>query len=702
MKCVLLHESGRKIRIRIPQIRMSSHEADVIEYYLKSLSSVKDVSVNDRTCDAIVTFKESSQAGKPQVVEALEAFSFQSYEDQAILALVPEETGREMNRYYEEKIVGMVIRRFLKSIFLPVPVNIAITVAQSIPFIGKGIRSLAQGRLEVSVLDATAIGASMLQGNFSTASSIMFLLKIGENLEEWTRKRSINALARSMSLNIDKVWMVSETGEEILADIRQIRKGDRIIVRSSDVIPLDGIVISGEMTVNQASMTGESEPVGKSEGSYVYAGTVVEEGSCRIRVVKEHGTGKYDQIVHMIEESEKLKSSTEARAYKLADKLVPFSFAGAGLAWLLTRNVTKALAFMMVDFSCAMKLSMPLAVLSAMKEAGSHSITVKGGKFLEAVAQADTVVFDKTGTLTYATPKLVEITAFGDRDPDELLKMAACLEEHYPHSVANAIVQSAEEKGLKHEEMHSKLEYVIAHGVCGYINGERVVIGSEHFTMEDEKCILSEEERCKLDQMHSEYSKLFMGQNGKLVAVFHIFDPIREDAPLMIRQLRELGISKICMMTGDSKKTARIVAEQLGLDLYQAEVLPEDKTEFIKKEHKLGRKVIMIGDGINDSPALSEADAGVAISDGAAIAREVADITIASEDLAEIVNLVRISRALMDRINSNYRFIWSFNSVLIFLGVMGILPPAASALFHNASTIITAVKSMTNLLEKDE
>ena len=694
MQLVVLHESNRRIRFRLPQIRMTMHEADTVEYYLRELPNVKNVKVYESTNDAVVEYTNTVAENRDALFEAMERFC---YGDEEIEALVPEETGREMNRYYQDKLVWHIAGRYLRKLFLPVPLRMAWTIGTSIPFLYKGLKSLASGKVEVALLDAVAIGASLLRGDFATASSVMFLLNIGETLEEWTRKKSVGDLARSMSLDIDKVWL--KNGDtEVLVGINEVKLGDHYIVRNSDIIPLDGKVVSGMMTVNQASMTGEPEAVVKEAGKLVYAGTVVNEGECVVEVTKTVGTGKYDQIVHMIEESEKLKSSTEAKAYKLADSLVPYSFIGFIVTYLLTRNVTKAMSFLMVDFSCAMKLSMPLAVLSAIKEARDYDIAVKGGKFMEAVAEADTIVFDKTGTLTHANPTLVDVKTFEGQDPDEMLRIAACIEEHYPHSVANAVVQGALKRGLDHDEMHSKVEYVVAHGVSSSIDDKQVLIGSYHFVIDDEKCVIPEGGSEMLEQISPEYSRLFMAIGGRLAAVMLIADPLRAEAAAVVEQLHELGISKVCMMTGDNKINARCVAAKLKLDEFHAEVLPEDKASFIKAEHDAGRKVIMVGDGINDTPALSEADVGVAISDGAAIARQVADITIAADDLYRMIILRKLSMGLMDRIQSNYRFIVQFNSLLIILGVLGIMSPSTSALLHNTSTIVTGVKSMTNLL----
>ena len=694
MKCVVLHESSKKIRIKIPYPYMSMHRADLVEYYIRNIDVVKEVSVDERTGNAVVTFLNSSEKDKESLFSALAVFDPQ---DERIKALVPENTGREMNRRYEEKLFFSVAGMFMRKIFLPTPLAIARSIAKSIPYIVKGLLALKNGKLQVETLDGVAIATSIIRRDFDTASSIMFLLNIGETLEEWTRKKSINDLARSMSLNIDKVWLKND-GKEIQVGVNQVLVGDHIIVRNSEIIPLDGKVIEGEMTVNQSIMTGESEPVVKSPGGYVYAGTVVEEGECIIEVTKTAGSGKFDQIVKMIEESEKLKSDTEAKAYRLADKLVPYSLLGAGITYLLTRNATKALSFLMVDYSCAMKLSMPLAVLSAIKECREHRISVKGGKFMEAMAEADTLVFDKTGTLTHATPTLMDVVSFEGRDPDEMLRIAACLEEHYPHSVANAIVKGAKDKGLDHDELHSKVEYIVAHGISSSIDNEHVVIGSYHFVMEDEGCIIPEDEAYKLDEINREYSRIFMAIGGRLAAVLCIFDPLREEAAEVIQSLHELGFKKICMMTGDNKKNAQAVAAKLSLDEFCAEVLPEDKAEFVKNERQKGHKVVMIGDGVNDTPALSEADVGIAILDGAPIAREIADITIASDDLHQLITLRKISTALMKRIKANYRFILGFNSALIAGGLFGVMNPASSALLHNGSTILTGLKSMTNLL----
>ena len=697
MRYTIRHESRNVMRVHLAGTRMSLSEADILEYYLRALPFVQDVKIFERTCDAIVKYNREADH-RERLIDALCDFS---YRDEYALSLVPEDSGRAMNRYYQEKLFWKVVLHGARMLFLPAPLRAAWTAVKSLRYVVTGVTCLLTRGLEVPVLDATAISASVLRSDFGTASSVMFLLEVGEILEEWTHKKSVGDLARAMSLQVEKVWMKTE-GADVLIDVKDVQVGDRIVVRTSNVIPLDGTVVEGEMTVNQASMTGESVPVEKKAGAYVYAGTVVEEGECVISVAKVQGTGHYDKIVKMIEESEKLKSNTEARAYHLADSLVPYSLGGAALTFLLTRNVAKALAFLMVDFSCALKLSMPLSVLSAIREAGDHNVSVKGGKFMEAIAEADTIVFDKTGTLTRATPTVMQIETFNDMEEAEALKIAACLEEHYPHSIANAVVGEAKKRGIRHKEMHSKVHYVVAHGIASEIDGKKAVIGSYHFVFEDEKCKLLKKDEKKLEALPDEYSRLYLAIDGKLCAVICIFDPIREEAPEIVKGLRALGISKICMMTGDSEKTAAAVAAQLELDEYHAEVLPGTKAEFVRKEHEAGRKVIMIGDGVNDTPALSEADVGIAISDGAAIAREVADVTLSAENLRELVFLRALSMALMRRIHSNYNFIIGFNALLIALGVGGMLPPATGALLHNGSTLVTGLKSMTNLLEEEK
>ena len=697
MRYTIRHESRNVMRVHLAGTRMSLSEADILEYYLRALPFVQDVKIFERTCDAIVKYNREADH-RERLIGALCDFS---YRDEYALSLVPEDSGRAMNRYYQEKLFWKVVLHGARMLFLPAPLRAAWTAVKSLRYVVTGVTCLLRRGLEVPVLDATAIAASVLRSDFGTASSVMLLLEVGEILEEWTHKKSVGDLARAMSLQVEKVWMKTE-GADVLIDVKDVQVGDRIVVRTSNVIPLDGTVVEGEMTVNQASMTGESVPVEKKAGAYVYAGTVVEEGECIISVAKVQGTGHYDKIVKMIEESEKLKSNTEARAYHLADSLVPYSLGGAALTFLLTRNVAKALAFLMVDFSCALKLSMPLSVLSAIREAGDRNVSVKGGKFMEAIAEADTIVFDKTGTLTRATPTVMRIETFNDMEEAEALKIAACLEEHYPHSIANAVVGEAKKRGIRHKEMHSKVHYVVAHGIASEIDGKKAVIGSYHFVFEDEKCKLLKKDEKKLEALPDEYSRLYLAIDGKLCAVICIFDPIREEAPEIVKGLRALGISKICMMTGDSEKTAAAVAAQLELDEYHAEVLPGTKAEFVRKEHEAGRKVIMIGDGVNDTPALSEADVGIAISDGAAIAREVADVTLSAENLRELWFLRALSMALMRRIHSNYNFIIGFNALLIALGVGGMLPPATGALLHNGSTLVTGLKSMTNLLEEEK
>ena len=692
MKCKILHESQGRMRIHAVQPRMTAEQADVLEYYLKALEGVLYAKVNDRTGDAIITY-EGTREG---IVEALSRFSYQEN-----AGLVPEHTGRALNREYEDKLVLTVVNRVVNVLFFPQPLKRVLTGIKAIPYLLKGIGTLLRGKIEVALLDAVAISASILTGDYDTASSVMFLLGIGEILEEWTHKKSVDDLARTMSLDVDKVWTVVQ-GEEVLLPINEVQIGAEIIIRTGNMIPLDGKLCSGEAMVNQASMTGEAVPVRKVAGSYAYAGTVVEEGECHIIVEKAAGSGRYDRIVKMIEESEKLKSSTEDRASHLADKLVPYSLGGAVLAYLLTRNVTKALAFLMVDFSCALKLSMPVAVLSAMREAGKYHISVKGGKFMEAISEANTIVFDKTGTLTYAKPKVEQIITFMGEDENEMLRMAACLEEHYPHSMANAVVTEAELRDLHHAERHSKVEYVVAHGISSIYEGKRVLIGSYHFVFEDEHCEIPKGEEEKFNSIPEEYSSLYLAVNGKLAAAILISDPLRAEAKDVIGRLKSLGIDKVVMMTGDNKHTAKAVAKKVGVDEFYAEVLPEDKATFIQEEHKKGRKVIMVGDGINDSPALSEADTGIAISAGAAIAREVADVTVSEGNLYELVILKEISNRLMRRINDNYRFIIGFNSALIAMGFFGVITPSGSALFHNLSTIATGLKSMTALLPEEK
>lgn len=692
MKWNILHESPGRIRVHAMQKRMTMAQADILEYYLKGQEGVIEAKVYDRTGDAVI-FYEGKREG---MILALSRFSYKGNE-----GLVPSQTGRALNREYEDKLVLTVVDRVISTLFYPIPLKRVITGVKAIPYLFKGLQTLFQRKIEVSLLDAVAISASILTGDYDTASSVMFLLSVGEILEEWTHKKSVDDLARTMSLNVDKVWTLVQ-GEEVLLPLNEVEVGQEIIVRTGNMIPLDGKVSFGEAMVNQASMTGESIPVRKKIGSSAYAGTVVEEGECRIRVEKLAGSGRYDRIVKMIEESEKLKSATEDKASHLADKLVPYSLGGAALTYLLTRNVTKALAFLMVDFSCALKLSMPVAVLSAMREAGKHKISVKGGKFMEAISEANTIVFDKTGTLTYAKPKVEDIITFNNADENEMLRMAACLEEHYPHSMANAVVAEAEARDLHHAERHSKVEYVVAHGISSIYEGKHVLIGSHHFIFDDEHCTVPKGEEEKLASISPEHSALYLAVDGELTTVILISDPLRKEAVGVIQDLKALGIDKVVMMTGDNKKTAHAVARMVGVDEFHAEVLPEDKASFIQEEHRLGRKVIMVGDGINDSPALSEADAGIAISAGAAIAKEVADITIQEGDLYELVILKKLSNRLMKRIHGNYNFIIGFNAMLIALGLAGIMTPSNSALFHNISTIATGLKSMTPLIPEEE
>ena len=687
-----MHESPGRIRVHAMQKRMTMAQADILEYYLKAQEGVIEAKVYDRTGDAVI-FYEGKREG---MILALSRFSYKGNE-----GLVPSQTGRALNREYEDKLVLTVVDRVISTLFYPIPLKRVITGVKAIPYLFKGLQTLFQRKIEVSLLDAVAISASILTGDYDTASSVMFLLSVGEILEEWTHKKSVDDLARTMSLNVDKVWTLVQ-GEEVLLPLNEVEVGQEIIVRTGNMIPLDGKLSFGEAMVNQASMTGESIPVRKKIGSSAYAGTVVEEGECRIRVEKLAGSGRYDRIVKMIEESEKLKSATEDKASHLADKLVPYSLGGAALTYLLTRNVTKALAFLMVDFSCALKLSMPVAVLSAMREAGKHKISVKGGKFMEAISEANTIVFDKTGTLTYAKPKVEDIITFKNADENEMLRMAACLEEHYPHSMANAVVAEAEARDLHHAERHSKVEYVVAHGISSIYEGKHVLIGSHHFIFDDEHCTVPKGEEEKLASIPPEHSALYLAVDGELTTVILISDPLRKEAVGVIQDLKALGIDKVVMMTGDNKKTAHAVARMVGVDEFHAEVLPEDKASFIQEEHRLGRKVIMVGDGINDSPALSEADAGIAISAGAAIAKEVADITIQEGDLYELVILKKLSNRLMKRIHGNYNFIIGFNAMLIALGLAGILTPSNSALFHNISTIATGLKSMTPLIPEEE
>ena len=694
MKCKILHESAGRIRVHLNCRRMTLHQADVLEYYLRNVDGVREVSVFDRTQDAVIVYR----ADRAALVHALAAFSFDKAET---MDLVPDHTTRKLNREFEDKLSWTVIRRVISKLFFPLPVTTALAIYHSIKYIREGLSALLHGKLSVAVLDATAVTVSMVRGDFSTASSVMFMLRLGEILEDWTHKKSVADLAGAMSLNVDHVWL--KTGEtETLVPIGDIQAGDCVVVRTGSLIPLDGKVVSGEAMVNQASMTGESMPVPKREGSYVYAGTVAEEGECVVRVEKALGGGRYDRIVRMIEESEKLKSTAEDKASRLADRLVPYTLGGTILTYLITRNVTKMLAVLMVDFSCALKLSMPLAVLSAMRECGSYHITVKGGKYLEALSKADTIVFDKTGTLTRATPQVVEVVPFSGCNEREVLQLAACLEEHFPHSMANAVVRAAKERGISHEEMHSEVEYIVAHGIASRVGGQRVVIGSHHFVFEDEKCTIPTAEQQKFDALKPAYSHLYMAASGQLVGVICISDPLRPEAAAVLNGLRALGIRNTVMMTGDSERTAAAIAKQVGVDRFFAEVLPEDKANFVQQAKAEGHTVVMIGDGINDSPALSAADIGIAINSGAAIAREIADVTIKADSLEELVALKAIANSLQKRVHANYRFVLTFNSALIALGALGILQPASSAMLHNLSTIGISLKSMTNLLPENK
>lgn len=691
MKFKIIHETRGRLRLQAPQCSMTLEEADQLEEYIARLPGVRQATVHERTCNMIVYYSGDRLA----VIDGIRAFKY-NYTTMEKSTL--ENSSRSLNRYYQDKLASLVLGRIARKLLLPVPLRQIRTTVHSVRYIWRGLRCVFNKKLEVEVLDALSIGVSILRSDFGTASSVMFLLKLGELLEEWTRKKSLSDLARCMSLNVDRVWL--KTGDtEVLMPISDIKTGDLICVHTGNVIPLDGRITEGVASVNQASLTGESIAVAKSIGSVVYAGTVVEEGECVIAVEQMQGSSRYDQIVGMIESSEKLKSTTESRALALADKLVPYSLTGTIITYLLTRNVTRAVSILMVDFSCALKLSMPLAVLSAMRECGGYHITVKGGKYLEAVAKADTIVFDKTGTLTHAVPTVAEVVPFGGRDAESVLRIAACLEEHYPHSMANAVVKEAVRHGIAHDEMHSEVEYVVAHGIASRINGKKVVIGSHHFVFEDESCTVPANEQEKFDTLPVQYSHLYLAIGGELSGVICIADPLREEAAEVLNSLRKLGIKKAVMMTGDNERTAAAIARQVGVDEFYAEVLPEDKASFVEQEKAAGRKVIMIGDGINDSPALSAADVGIAISDGAAIAREIADITIAADDLFELATLKRISNALLGRINGNYRFVLGFNGTLIALGAFGILPPATSALLHNISTIGISVRSMTNLLK---
>ena len=690
MKFFIKHEGKGRIRIHLGQSRMSYEQADTFLFFLQNLEEVTEAKVYDRTADAVIYYKGS----RKRVIDAIRQFHYQQVQ-------LPdgylEHSGRKLNATYQEKLVDRVLLHYAIRFCLPAPIRAVYTTFKSVKYIAEGIKTLWNKKIEVAVLDGAAVGVSIIRGDFNTAGSVMFLLGIGELLEEWTHKKSVGDLARTMSLNVGRVWMKKDD-QEILVSGDTVKEGDLVVVHTGSMIPFDGTVSEGEGMVNQASLTGESAPVRRIPGNSVYAGTVVEEGEIIIRVGAAGGASRYERIAAMIEETEKLKSGLESKAEHLADRLVPYTLAGTGLVYLFTRNVTKALAVLMVDFSCALKLAMPISVLSAIREASAEKITVKGGRFLEAVAEADTIVFDKTGTLTKATPTVASVVSFDGREPDELLRIAACLEEHFPHSIAKAVVDAAREKGLDHEEMHSKVEYLVAHGISTTIGGKRAIIGSYHFVFEDEKCMIPEGKEEVFEALPEEYSHLYLAIEGKLAAVICIEDPLREEAPAVIKRLRENGFKKIVMMTGDSERTACAIARRVGVDEYYSEVLPEDKARFVEEQKRNGHKVVMIGDGINDSPALSTADVGIAISEGAEIAREISDITIGAEDLQQIVVLRQLSHALMKRIHHNYRFIVSFNSGLIVLGVAGILAPTTSALLHNASTLMIGLKSMKNLL----
>ena len=690
MKFQIRHEIRGRMRIHVIQSRMSFAQADTLQYYLEQCESVISAKIQNRTEDVTICYEGSRDA----ILEVLKAFS---YEKTDIPDTYINNSGREMNQHYWDQLVEQTFWHFGNKLFLPFSVRAVITTVKSVKYIWKGLQTLFQGKIEVPVLDATAIGVSIIRGDFATAGSVMYLLGIGETLEEWTHKKSVGDLARSMSLNISKVWMMCD-GQEVLVSADNVQSGDEVRIHMGNVIPFDGTVTDGEAMVNQASLTGESVPVRKVPDGVVYAGTVVEEGEITIRVREVNGSSKYEKIMAMIEESEKLKSSLEGKAEHLADKLVPYTFLGTGLVWLFTRNVTKAISVLMVDFSCALKLAMPLSVLSAIREASTYNITVKGGKYLEALSKADTIVFDKTGTLTHASPKVVKVVPFSGCDEEEVLKLAACLEEHFPHSMANAVVRAAKARGITHEEMHTEVEYIVAHGIASRVRGERVVIGSHHFVFEDEKCVIPAAEQQKFDDLEPEYSHLYLAACGQLVGVICIADPLRPEARHVLRQLRAIGVTNTVMMTGDSDRTAAAIARQVGIDQYFSEVLPEDKAEYVQKAKAEGHTVVMIGDGINDSPALSAADVGIAINSGAAIAREIADITIKADSLEELVQLKSIANAMQRRVASNYRFVLSFNSALIILGALGILQPATSAMLHNLSTIGISLKSMTNLL----
>lgn len=693
MKFIIKHEIKNRMRVRAAQPRMTNEQADILQYYLADLPFVEMAKVNERSKDAVIRYNGERE----KLIDALRKFDYKKAEENVPKNFL-QNSGRELNAKYWEKLVGQVVRRGVNNLFLPVQLRAAITFVKSWKYLKNGVVTLAQRKIEVPVLDATAIGVSVWRGDFATAGSIMFLLGIGETLEEWTHKKSVDDLARSMSLNIQKVW-IRKDGKEELVPTTDVKQGDEVVVHVSNVIPFDGEIVDGEAMINQASLTGESVPVRKTVGNTVYAGTVIDEGEIVLRVKQTSDGSRFEKIVTMIEESEKLKSSVESKAEHLADSLVPYSLGGTALTYLLTRNATKALSILMVDFSCALKLAMPVSVLSAIREASTYQITVKGGKYLEAISEADTIVFDKTGTLTKANPTVVDVVVFdGRRSANELLRVAACLEEHFPHSMAKAVVDAAKEKNLAHEEMHSKVEYIVAHGISSKINDKKVVIGSSHFVFEDEKCTIPKGKQKLFESLPEEHSHLYLAIDGTLAAVICIEDPLRPEAVDVLKQLKKEGITNIVMMTGDSDRTAKAIAKKVGVDKYFAEVLPEDKANFVSQEKEQGHKVIMIGDGINDSPALSAADVGMAISEGAEIAREIADVIVGADNLYEIVTIKKISNALMKRINGNYRTIVGFNGALIACGVLGFIQPTTSALLHNTSTLLIGMKSMTNLI----
>lgn len=690
MKCKIVYESRGRLRVQLLQKRMTLRQADLLEGWLQAQAGVQQATVHERTCCAIVRYTGE----RARILAHFRVFCWERAEAEIE---IPQQSSREINRAYEERLVSMAVFRLVRSVFFPAPLRMAFTVARSVPYLLKGLRCLWRRKLHVELLDALSIGISMLRGDFGTAGSVMFLLGLGELLEEWTHKKSVDDLAQCMSLNIDRVWLKTPEGE-VLVPVSRVHSGDCVAVHMGNVVPLDGTIECGEIMVNQASLTGESVPVPKRPGMAIYAGTVVEEGECTLRVTQQESGSRYDKIVSMIEQTEKLKSEAENRASNLADKLVPYTLFGSGLIWLLTRNTTRALSVLMVDFSCALKLAMPLAVLSAMKEAGAQHMTVKGGKYLEAIADADTIVFDKTGTLTHACPKVVDVVTFDGRSEVEMLRLAACLEEHFPHSMANAVVQAARDRGLLHEEMHSEVEYLVAHGIASAVNGERVLMGSAHFVFEDEGCTVPVAEQERFEALPAQYSHLYLTIGGVLAAVICVSDPLRSEARAVVEALRQMGVRKTVMLTGDSERTAAAIAAQVGVDEYRSEVLPEDKAEYIERERAAGHTVIMLGDGINDSPALSAANVGIAVSNGAAIAREIADVTISANDLYEIAVLRALAQRLMRRIRSNYRMVIGFNGALIGLGMLGIVQPAVSATLHNLSTLGISLRSMTRLM----